>query len=181
MSSKTTGDRRCAEELTDTTRALPAAAGRRAAWWRARSGPRWLVANCISQPSGVRISGAAITPGVVDEDVQRAVPAGRRTPRRTPGRPGRGVDPDLLVAGGRDDVVGRALARFNVADRDRDFGARAGQCPGGLDADAGRPAGDDGPAAGQIDAVDDLGGGGLGAERRGDGGVPSCVVSRLRW
>ena len=82
-------------------------------------------------------------------------------------------DEDLLVAGGRGDVLGGALAGLGVADGEGDLGAGAGQRAGGLDADAGRAAGDDGAAAGQVDAGDDLGGGGVGAERRGDAGAQS--------
>lgn len=53
-------------ELTETIRALSAAASAgcrptaRAKW------PRWLTANCVSRPSGVRVSsGGAITPALL--------------------------------------------------------------------------------------------------------------------
>jgi hypothetical protein len=51
---------------------------------------------------------------------------------------------------------------MSVADRQRHFRARARQGPGGLDADTGCPAGHGQAAAGEIDAVDHLLGGGLG-------------------
>jgi len=105
---------------------------------------------------------------VVDQDVQRAVPrGGERRDRRLVGKIQR-RDQDLLVAGRRDDVLGGALSGRQIADRERDLRARARQGPGGLDADPGCPSGHDDAAAGEIDAVDHLGGGGLGAERRGD-------------
>jgi hypothetical protein len=43
-----------------------------------------------------------------------------------------------------------------VADGEGDLRARAGERPGGLDADARRAAGDDDATAGQVDALDDL-------------------------
>ncbi len=70
MSSKTTGERRCADELTETIRAPPPrprrAAAASAGWSRFASAkwPRWLVANCISQPCGVRSSGDAMMPAL---------------------------------------------------------------------------------------------------------------------
>ena len=65
MSSNTTGERRCALELTDTTRALPAAARAPCSRVARAKWPRWLVANCISQPSGVRIRGEAMIPALL--------------------------------------------------------------------------------------------------------------------
>jgi hypothetical protein len=107
-------------------------------------------------------------PALLMRMCQRAVP-GRRE-RRHGGLVGQ-VQPGhehLLVTGGLGDLGGGALARFDVADRQRHFGARPGQRPGGLDADARGAAGHDGPAAGEIDAVHDLGGRRFGPERRGD-------------
>lgn len=66
MSSNSTGEAWWPRELSDTIRALPAAASAswsptaRAKW------PRWLEANWSSQPSGVRSSaGSAITPALL--------------------------------------------------------------------------------------------------------------------
>ena len=82
--------------------------------------------------------------GVVDEDVERAVPV-------------------------RDEVGDRLLVGQvqPCADRDGDFGAGGGEDPGGLQSEAGAAAGDDRASAGQVDAVDHLGGGGGWAERVG--------------
>ena len=56
MSSNTTGERRWAAELTQTIRASPAAASAGRSPVASAKCPRWLVANCISQPcSEVRI------------------------------------------------------------------------------------------------------------------------------
>jgi hypothetical protein len=106
--------------------------------------------------------------GVVDQDVQRAVPPGRE--RRDGGLVGEieRRDQDLLVAGAVDDVLRGALAGLEVADRQGHLGARAGQGARRLDADAGRAAGDDGAAAGEVDPFDYLSRGRLGAEGGGD-------------
>ena len=69
-----------------------------------------------------------------------------------------------------------AAPAVGVADGEGHLGAGAGERPGGLDADAGRAAGDDRALAGQVDAGDDLGGGGLGAERCGDASVMICPI-----
>ena len=56
-----------------------------------RNGPKWLVAICSSSPSAVRWYGVPMTPGVVDQHVDRSEHR-RRSPRpgvRTPGRRGR--------------------------------------------------------------------------------------------
>ena len=66
MSSKTTGERRCALELTDTTRASPAAVRAACRPRASPKWPRWLVANWSSQPSGVWPgSGRAMTPALL--------------------------------------------------------------------------------------------------------------------
>jgi hypothetical protein len=54
MSSKTTGERRWPRELTATMRAAGAAASAPCRPTASAKCPRWLVANCSSQPSAVR-------------------------------------------------------------------------------------------------------------------------------
>src|SRR5438477_3081957 len=90
--------------------------------------------------------------GVVDEEVQRAVPALDELGDRL-------VVGELEVRGGYlvADLVRGLLAGFEVANRDRDLGAGNGQRSRGLDPDPGRAAGHDGALAGEIDALDDLG------------------------
>ncbi len=74
MSSKTTGEFRCARELTDTTRAPPAAAQRRQ---QAEGEPE--VAEVVGgelqfMPFGAELElGDGHDAGVVDQDVQRTV------------------------------------------------------------------------------------------------------------
>jgi hypothetical protein len=126
-------------------------------------------------------------PGVVDQDVHGAAPgADERRDRGLVGQVERG-DGDL-PAGGRGDVGGGPVAGDLVADGDGDVGACAGQRTGGLDADAGRAAGDDGPPTAQVDVGQYLGRGGPGGERGADqGGVghvfrPSRIKrSHLRY
>jgi hypothetical protein len=65
MSSNTMPEARWALELTDTIRACPAAASAPCSPVASAKWPRWLVANCVSQPAGVRISGAAISPALL--------------------------------------------------------------------------------------------------------------------
>jgi hypothetical protein len=65
------------------------------------------------------------------------------------------------------DVGGGPVAGVDVPDGDGDLGAGLGQRPGGLDPDAGGAPGDDGAPAGQVDPGEDLGRGGLPAERPG--------------
>src|SRR5258708_7079987 len=66
MSSKTTGERRCPRELSDTIRASPVAASASRRPNDSAKWPRWLVANCSSQPSSVSSrSGSAITPALL--------------------------------------------------------------------------------------------------------------------
>src|SRR6185369_11722974 len=142
MSSNTTGDRKWAAELTATTRAPPAAASARCKPVASAKWPRWLVANCISQPSAVRASGDERRHRLLIGQVQRR-------------------DPDLGVAGRVDDLGGGTRAGLQVAYGEDHLGP--GRCQGSrrLDADAGGAAGHDGALAAQVDAVDHLGGGGL--------------------
>jgi hypothetical protein len=64
VTSNTTAERWWADELTETTRAPPAAASASCSPVARPKWPRWLVANCISQPCGVRMSGDAIIPAL---------------------------------------------------------------------------------------------------------------------
>ena len=178
MSSKTTGERRWALELSETIRAPPAAASASCRPVASAKWPRWLVANCSSQPSGVRCSsGERHHAGVVDQDVQRAVPGGDE-------RGDRGLVGEVEAAdadGPAVDRRGGALARGGVAHGEGHLGAGAGQRAGGLDADAGRAAGDDRALAGQVDALDDLGGRGVEAERGGDGCHATGGIDSDEW
>jgi len=57
--------RRCAEDVKETTRAVPAARrqGSSNPTVKARC-PRWLIPNCCSNPFGVRPQGVAMTPAL---------------------------------------------------------------------------------------------------------------------
>ena len=66
MSSNTTGERRWPAELTDTIRALSAAASASCSPTASAKWPRWFEANCISCPLGEMVSsGTAITPALL--------------------------------------------------------------------------------------------------------------------
>jgi hypothetical protein len=168
MSSKTTGERRLGGGA-DRDDARPGGGRERAV----QAGGQGEVAEVVGGELHLPAFGGAHQrgghqPGVVDQDVQRARPVrGEGAHGCLVGEVERG-DQDRLVAGAGDDVPGGAVARLFVADGEGDLGAGTGQRAGGLDADAGGPAGHDGPAAGQIDAVHDLGGRGLCGERGGD-------------
>ena len=179
MSSKTTGERRCADELTETTRAPPAAARAGCRPVASAKWPRWLVANCDSQPSGVRVSGEAITPALLTR--MCSGPSQSAANAATEARSARSRWPTwtllLPVVAMMSSATRSPSARLRTA-RVTSAPAR-GQRAGGLDADAGGAAGDDGPAAGQVDAVDHLGGGRGGGERRDDAvwhGPSPCSV-----
>ena len=58
---------------------------------------------------------------------------------------------------------------LGAAGGDEDVGPGADQRAGGLEPDAGVAAGDDGEPPGEVDALDDLGGGAGGAEAGADG------------
>ena len=96
--------------------------------------------------------------GVVDEDVERSGPGVREGGDR--GRIGevQRSDVNRVVAGRLADLDRGALAGVGVADGQRDRGAGARERAGGFDADPGRGAGDDCVPAGEIDALDHLGG-----------------------
>ena len=81
-------------------------------------------------------------PGVVDQDVQRSVPAIDEGRDRRPVGEVQRCDQDLLVAGGRE-VAGGALAGVEITDGEGHLGAGARERSGRLDADAGGSAGDD--------------------------------------
>src|ERR1700682_5419982 len=174
MSSKITGDLRCPRELTETIRAFPAAVRASCSPTASAKWPRWLVANCISQPSGVSwSSGSRITPALFTSrcsgPLQRATSA--------PIEAG-GCDEELLVAGAGGDIVGNPLASLQVAHREGHLGVGGSQRPGGFDADPGCATCDDRPAAGQVNSGNDLGGGGLRREVGGDSLVVHRATSR---
>src|SRR5258708_1156577 len=87
MSSKSTSPRRCAAELTDTTRAPPAAAGAPCSPPPTPKSPRRWVANYVSRPAGERIGGGVGGGGVwlggggSGGGPSRGVPSRRRTLR----------------------------------------------------------------------------------------------------
>ena len=124
--------------------------------------------SCVSQPCAVVPCGRVHDPGVVDQDVQRARQAAvNASTEREVGEVEVG-DGDVVATAGAGDVGGDALAGGGVAHGEGDLRAGVGQGPRGLDADARRGAGDDGPAAGQVDALDHLEGGGRVVEGAGD-------------
>lgn len=107
--------------------------------------------------------------GVVDQDVQRAVP-GRH--ERGDRRPVGQVEPSYrqLSRLGRQfsfQACHYAGTRVGVPHGQGDIGARRGECPGRLHPDSGTGSGHHGPAAVQVDAVDHLGGGGACPEQVG--------------
>jgi hypothetical protein len=112
-----------------------------------------LVANCIPPAFRGARQRAGHHPGVVDQDVQPAVPGGGERGDRCLVGEVQVADENLLVARGRDDALGGALPLCAVADRQGHLRAGAGERPGGFDADAGRSPGHDDPAAGQADAL----------------------------
>ena len=132
--------------------------------------PRWFVANCISQPSGVRCSGIAMTPRVVDEKVEFAGPAGDEGGDRGPVGQVEPGDPDMGIAGRADDVRRRPVAGLGVADGQGHLGTDPGERPGRLDPDPGGSSGDDRPPAGEVDPPGDLVGRGPVTEGGGDAG-----------
>ena len=106
--------------------------------------------------------------GVVDEDVQRAVPPGHERGDRRPIGELERRHVDVAVPGGGRDAGGDPPAGLHVPHGQGDPGAGAGQRPRRLHADAGGRAGDDGPPARQVDAGCHLGRGGPGPEGRPD-------------
>ena len=146
-----------------------------------RNGPKWLVAICSSRPSAVRGATVPITPGVVDQHVDR-----RRTPR--PRAAARRTDPrsarSTRAAPARRPAPRRGWRRAvssslaAVAPGEDDPGAAAGQLEGGVVAEAaeGR-AGDQDRPAGLVGDVGQLPGVGRGARH---GVVASCVEDLLR-
>ena len=131
--------------------------------------PRWFVANCISQRSGVRRrSRIAITPALLTSrcsgPLQAAANAATESwSARSSGATATTAPP---VVAAMSAAVRSPGGR--VADRERDLGAGARERPRGLDADARRAARDDRAAPGEVDARDDLRGGRLEAEGGGD-------------
>ena len=141
----------------DDPRALRAPSPR-AGRWRARSGRGGWSRTASPGPRAEPQLGDRHHAGVVDEDVQRAVQ--RAANASTDSRSASSSQPTLVAP---ISVATRSPA-VDVADRERDLGARAGQRAGGLDPDARRAAGDDRALAGEVDALDHLDGGRLEAE-----------------
>jgi hypothetical protein len=141
-----------------------------------------LVANCISEPSWVRWRSGSITPAFVDQQIRRPAPV------RDEGRDRRLVgevesaDVDGHVAGGGSDVGGGPLTGAGIAHGERDFGARSDQRTCGLDPDTRGAAGDDRAPAGEVNAVDHLGGGRVKSEcgLQGSGGGGVCLGGQTR-
>jgi hypothetical protein len=107
-------------------------------------------------------------PGVVDQDVQGAVPRRDELCNRCQVGKVEGRDEHPAVAGALGDVGGDLLTRRGVTDGQGDFGVRASERTGRLDADTGGTTGDDRAATGEVDSGDHLGGGRLGGEWSGD-------------
>jgi hypothetical protein len=74
--------------------------------------------------------------GVVDEDVQRPMPACRECGDRIKVGEVEPADSDSTVLGRGGDLGRGSVADLDVADGERDLGACTGQRPGGLDPDA---------------------------------------------
>ena len=94
--------------------------------------------------------------GVVDEDVERPVPAGHEGVDAGEVGQLEVGDRDVVVAGARADVAGDLLAVAGPAHGEGDRGPSSGERAGGLDADARGAAGDDRPLAREVDALDHL-------------------------
>jgi hypothetical protein len=103
--------------------------------------------------------------GVVDQDVQRAGVVLDQAVDRGAVEQVQLRHRDRLVGGAGADVGGDALGRSQVACGDERLGAGRGQRAGGLHADTARSAGDQRATAAQVDAGDDIGGGGREVER----------------
>jgi hypothetical protein len=103
-------------------------------------------------------------PAFVDEDVQRPLPVGDECPDRCLIGEVEQCDPDI-VSGAIGEVGGGTLARPRIAYGNSHLSAGAGQGAGGLDTDAGGATGDDGPPAGEVDAINDVTGCRFRAER----------------
>ena len=139
--------------------------------------PRWLAANCVSQPSDVRVSsGNASIPGVVDEDVQRAIP--RRCERRDRRAVGqlKMSDEETPTACLRGDVGRRTLACFEVLDRKRYLRSRRCQRAGGLRPDPHCRASDDRASAVQVNAGRTSSAVGIAGERGRNASVEVMVI-----
>lgn len=176
---------------------VPADAGGVVAGGGDRHDPR--PARCDHRPQPV-------DQGEVAEVVGRelSLPAGA-DPRLGAGHDARAVDDDVDGASGGEEPLGEGphalqvtevqLVRLDAVDalqglagglraprRDHHVGARAGQCPGRLQTDARIAAGDDRELAGEVDPLQDLVGGALGAETRTDLVLCSAhVLNATNW
>jgi hypothetical protein len=111
----------------------------------------------------------------VNEDVQRL--AGGKKPL------GEGVDRDRIEQVHRLDLdvetLQRAYRLVVITRRDGDLGACGTQNSRGLQTDTGIAAGDDCDPAGQVEALDNVGRNGSGAEARTDGFLQSVPIQEL--
>ena len=129
--------------------------------------PRWLVANCASQPGPTRVSGLAMIAALLMR--MSTVAAGRRgSARRRPCTLSRSPRSSSSTSTPRCRRAPRAARASRAPGRHDDVRAGAGERAGRLEAEPRVAAGDDGQLAGQVDAGDDLGGGGGGAEAGSD-------------
>jgi hypothetical protein len=106
--------------------------------------------------------------GVVDQRVERALPGVGEGGQRLAALQVEDGVPHRLAAGAATDVGRRLLALLRSTDGEGDLGAGPGEGAGRLEAEARGAAGDDDAAAGEVEAVDHLGGGGGGGERGGE-------------
>ena len=142
--------------LTVTTREPGAASTRSSSRPVSAKWPRWLVPNCNSKPSLVVDFGVIITPALLIKQVDGVV-LGAQFIGGGADRLQRGqvefLQRDAGAGAGRGDAVGGVLALVEVADGEHDVRALGGERRGGLVAEAGVGAGDDGRAAGLVGNV----------------------------
>ena len=115
--------------------------------------PRWLVANCSSQPGPTRVSGAAMTPALLMSRCSGSPRSRNRLANaRTLARSARSSSPTSVLSM----PASCSAASLGTAGRDDHLRAGTGQRTDRLDPDAGVAAGDDRGAAAEVDARDDL-------------------------
>jgi hypothetical protein len=116
-------------------------------------------------PLGRVLFGGRHDAGVVDQQVQRSLPRGDKRGDRRAVSQLEPSDMNVPVAGAGADVGGDLPARIQIAHRQSDLDADAGQCPRRLHTDAGGRAGDDRPRARKINSIDHVGRRGMETER----------------
>ena len=157
MSSKTTGDMRWALLLTATIRAPPAATGASYNPSTSSKCPRWLVANCRSQPRSVNsndgnVMAAALFTRMWSGPSHAAMKA--RTLPESVSSSGSTATSGLPVVATMSAATRPPASVFRTASVTRAPAAASARAA--LDADARRRAGDDHAPAGQVDALDHL-------------------------